>query len=78
MLVAGDKAGKWEAWYRQAIPLAEQRYAHDIHFGVNRATDDGERSPRIGRVGSRSPAAAADTALRDRWQGSQAARRSGT
>ena len=26
MLVAGDKAGKWEAWYRQAIPLAEQRY----------------------------------------------------
>jgi hypothetical protein len=25
-LVAGDKAGKWEAWYRQAIPLAEQRY----------------------------------------------------
>ncbi len=21
-----DKAGKWEAWYRQAIPLAEQRY----------------------------------------------------
>ena len=26
MLVAGDKAGKWEAWYRRAIPLAEQRY----------------------------------------------------
>jgi hypothetical protein len=26
LLVAGDKAGKWEAWYRQAIPLAEQRY----------------------------------------------------
>jgi hypothetical protein len=26
MLVAGDKAGKWETWYRQAIPLAEQRY----------------------------------------------------
>jgi hypothetical protein len=25
LLVAGDKAGKWEAWYRQAIPLAEQR-----------------------------------------------------
>jgi hypothetical protein len=23
--VAGDKAGQWEAWYRQAIPLAEQR-----------------------------------------------------
>src|SRR5580704_11199539 len=26
LLIAGDKAGKWEAWYRQAIPLAEQRY----------------------------------------------------
>ena len=26
LLVAGDKAGKWAAWYRQAIPLAEQRY----------------------------------------------------
>jgi hypothetical protein len=26
LLVAGDEAGKWEVWYRQAIPLAEQRY----------------------------------------------------
>jgi hypothetical protein len=26
LLVAGDRAGKWETWYRQAIPLAEQRY----------------------------------------------------
>jgi hypothetical protein len=26
LLVAGDKAGQWEAWYRMAIPLAEQRY----------------------------------------------------
>jgi hypothetical protein len=26
LLVAGDKAGQWSAWYRQAIPLAEQRY----------------------------------------------------
>jgi hypothetical protein len=24
--VAGDKAGKWDAWYRKAIPLAEERY----------------------------------------------------
>jgi hypothetical protein len=28
LLVAGDKAGKWEAWYRRAIPLAEKRYEH--------------------------------------------------
>ncbi|HEX4224698.1 MAG TPA: type II toxin-antitoxin system RelE/ParE family toxin [Pseudonocardiaceae bacterium] len=26
LLVAGDKAGQWNAWYRQAIPLAGQRY----------------------------------------------------
>ncbi len=26
MLVAGDKAGQWNAWYQEAIPLAEQRY----------------------------------------------------
>jgi hypothetical protein len=27
LLVAGDKAGQWTAWYRQAIPTAERRYA---------------------------------------------------
>lgn len=27
LLVAGDKAGKWNRWYRQAIPRAEQLYA---------------------------------------------------
>lgn len=26
LLVAGDKAGQWDAWYQQAIPLAEQRF----------------------------------------------------
>jgi hypothetical protein len=26
LLVAGDKAGRWEVWYREAIPLAERRY----------------------------------------------------
>ena len=26
LLVAGDKAGQWNAWYRHAIPLVEQRY----------------------------------------------------
>lgn len=26
LLVAGDKAGQWNTWYRHAIPLAEQRY----------------------------------------------------
>lgn len=26
LLVAGDKAGEWNAWYKSAITLAEQRY----------------------------------------------------
>jgi hypothetical protein len=27
VVVAGDKAGRWSAWYAEAIPLAEERYA---------------------------------------------------
>jgi hypothetical protein len=27
VLVAGDKTGRWNAWYAEAIPLAEERYA---------------------------------------------------
>jgi hypothetical protein len=27
VLVAGDQAGRWSAWYAEAIPLAEERYA---------------------------------------------------
>jgi hypothetical protein len=27
LLVAGNKAGQWTSWYREAIPLAESRYA---------------------------------------------------
>jgi hypothetical protein len=27
VLVTGDKAGRWSAWYAEAIPLAEERYA---------------------------------------------------
>src|ERR1700722_11621471 len=27
VLVAGDKAGRWSAWYVAAVPLAEKRYA---------------------------------------------------
>jgi hypothetical protein len=27
VLVAGDKAGEWNRWYRTAIPLAEERHA---------------------------------------------------
>ncbi|MCF7552723.1 type II toxin-antitoxin system RelE/ParE family toxin [Pseudonocardia sp. WMMC193] len=27
LLVAGDKSGRWNDWYREAVPLAEKRYA---------------------------------------------------
>ena len=33
LLVAGDKAGQWEAWYRKAIPLAEERYEDYLKHG---------------------------------------------
>src|SRR6266516_5996797 len=37
LLVAGDKAGQWDAWYRSAIPLAEERYADYLkHEGSSR------------------------------------------
>jgi len=29
-LVAEDKAGNWEAWYRKAIPLADERFAQHL------------------------------------------------
>jgi hypothetical protein len=32
MLVAGDKASQWNAWYRTAIPLADDRY--DQHLAA--------------------------------------------
>jgi hypothetical protein len=29
-LVAGDKSGNWERWYRAAVPLADERYAEHL------------------------------------------------
>ena len=29
-LVAGDKSGSWEGWYREAIPLADKRYGEHL------------------------------------------------
>ena len=29
-LVAGDKSGQWQAWYRSAIPLADERFAEHL------------------------------------------------
>ncbi|MCK9893256.1 type II toxin-antitoxin system RelE/ParE family toxin [Frankia sp. AgB32] len=40
LLVAGDKAGQWTAWYAEAIPLAEQRYKNYL---VERGQEEGDR-----------------------------------
>ncbi|HKD96880.1 MAG TPA: type II toxin-antitoxin system RelE/ParE family toxin [Micromonosporaceae bacterium] len=42
LLVAGDKAGRWRAWYREAIPLAEQRY--ETYLKERAAEEGGLRS----------------------------------
>ena len=39
LLVAGDKAGRWRKWYKQAIPLADDRF--DEHIEQQRRERDG-------------------------------------
>ncbi len=29
-LVAGDKFGNWDTWYRKAVPLADERFAQHL------------------------------------------------
>ncbi|MFG2038581.1 type II toxin-antitoxin system RelE/ParE family toxin [Dactylosporangium sp. NPDC048998] len=41
LLVAGDKAGQWNAWYQEAIPLAEQRY--EIYLKERAQEEGGQR-----------------------------------
>ena len=36
LLVAGDKAGGWSRWYRDNIPLAEQRYTTWLQGGYDK------------------------------------------
>lgn len=40
LLVAGDKSGQWQSWYRTAIPLAEHRYGVYLK---ERADEEGEQ-----------------------------------
>ncbi len=30
ILVAGDKAGRWDHWYRESVPVAEKRYRQHL------------------------------------------------
>ncbi|MFI7546062.1 type II toxin-antitoxin system RelE/ParE family toxin [Actinoplanes sp. NPDC049599] len=38
ILVAGDKAGQWNRWYRENIPVAEERYEQ---YTVERKNKEG-------------------------------------
>jgi hypothetical protein len=40
LLVAGDKSGRWNTWYTDAIPLAEQRYKTYL---AERGDEEGDR-----------------------------------
>ncbi|MEV0602257.1 type II toxin-antitoxin system RelE/ParE family toxin [Streptomyces sp. NPDC050315] len=40
LLVAGDKAGRWNQWYEDAIPLAEARYSAYL-ASAHRTREDG-------------------------------------
>jgi len=40
LLVAGDKAGQWNAWYEEAISLAEQRYEIYLKERAQREASD--------------------------------------
>ena len=41
LLLAGDKSGQWDRWYRDAIPRAERLY--DTYLKEREAEDDDER-----------------------------------
>lgn len=47
LLVAGDKAKRWSAWYAEAIPTAEQRY--EVYL-KERAEERAEEERMLGRT----------------------------
>jgi hypothetical protein len=40
ILVAGDKSGIWTQWYREAIPLADQRYTAHLARSPRNDTEE--------------------------------------
>ena len=40
LLVAGDKAGRWSAWYDEAVPVAEQR--HETYLKERQEAEGGQ------------------------------------
>jgi hypothetical protein len=43
LLVAGDKAGNWSAWYRRAVPRAEELYAIYLKERADEEQGEGSR-----------------------------------
>jgi hypothetical protein len=41
-LVAGDKSGRWETWYRTAIPLADRRFDQHLDSLKDETGEDSE------------------------------------
>lgn len=39
LLVAGDKAGSWNRWYRKYVPIAEHRYQRWLEGGYGMEED---------------------------------------
>ena len=43
LLMAGDKAGNWSAWYRRAVPRAEELYAIYLKERADEEQGEGSR-----------------------------------
>lgn len=41
LLVAGDKTGRWQRWYKQAVPLADDRFDEHLERIRRERTTDG-------------------------------------
>lgn len=48
-LFAGDKSGRWESWYRQAIPVADDRFDEHLHAVEQSKRDRDKGKGREGR-----------------------------
>lgn len=41
-LVAGDKSGRWDTWYRRAIPVADERFDEHLQTLQDAADNDND------------------------------------
>lgn len=75
LLVAGDKSGQWDRWYREAIPRAEQLYDDYLAerrkdmSSVSRWRDSGHLERAVETAGGQQPFDAAVAAMLDDARG---------